>query len=285
MIRSLALFLFLGLVNQAVFAQDTIRKRSGKIRKYNNSFITVGLGPVFHYSHDPMASPLIYRASGISYVQAGFRQRGLKRYRIAEFMTGSSTLYNTQSKSYYYQSNQFTLKAHYEQYYKFKKKFLHNHVQWWPGASTDLLINNRYNPALGNSANYYDYSLSLSAASRFETDFKLFKRKIRAAWQLNLPLVTAITRPNYAGIANFVTGSSGETMDQYTDNMRVVCLNQYFLLRSTIELYYPLGNRNMFMLSYQWQGQTYYNQTYKLQSVYSAFMFHFIFKLDKNNNL
>lgn len=285
MIRSLALFLFLGLVNQAILAQDTILKRNGKIRKYNNSFITAGLGTAFHYIHDPMATPLVYRSAGVKYAQFGFRQRGLKRYTIGEVLIGESMLNDIESGTYYDQSYQYTIKAHYEKYWRYKKSLIHNHVRWWPGGSADLLINSRYLPLLGNSGEYYDYSLSLSAASRFETEFKVFKRKFRLAWQLNLPMVTAITRPNFSGITNFVTGTDDETLQQYSDNLRVVSFNQYFLLRSTFELYYPLGNRNMFMLTYQWQGQNYYNDEYRLQSSYSAVMFHFIFKLDKNNNL
>lgn len=151
-----------------------------------------------------------------------------------------------------------------------------------------------------NSGLRFDFLYSLAPSIRFERDlflkekdlkllfvkFKRKERKIRLAWQCEVPIITLASRPNYAGVINGVDGNLEIAfLAQHFENLRIVSFNKFLMLSSRLEMFYHLKNNcNMIKLSYQWQGLSYQERIFKLQDVFSYFSLSYIFKFDKNPN-
>jgi len=105
-------------------------------------------------------------------------------------------------------------------------------------------------------------------------------------WQLNIPLIGMITRPNFAGIRQFANGEfSSNLTSEMAHNLEFASLNNFIMLNSQFELWMPLGNNNKLKLAYQWEGFR-YNQDYKqVQSTMWSIMIGLMIKIDSRTEV
>ena len=262
-----------------------------------NKYLYAGLGRGEEHWQDKIASPLIY-SGNVNLSLLGYEKRDNHLQARIEFTRASGKLFNsrtekTESNAALLSAFRFSFNTHYK-----IKSWYNERLSWWPGYTTSASANLRINPRLQNAALGYDIFLNFGYSNRFEyvhtwkaREFKWFisriqrqKRTLRYAWQTDLPLFTFISRQNYAGVSNFASGNVLDAMlSQLAGNMKSSFIGQTTLVRSTLEVHYPLRNNNLIRLGYVWQAYAHTAPFRESRSALSCLQISFLYKLDKNN--
>ncbi|MFI5135778.1 MAG: hypothetical protein ACHQD9_07995 [Chitinophagales bacterium] len=162
------------------------------------------------------------------------------------------------------------------------------------GYAGSFDYNHQINLRLENAAYTFAIFANGGVANRFEFPFIVKTEKnfwfihfnnpqqhFLLSWQLNVPIIGAITRPNFAGIRHFANGEfTSNLFREMGTHLQVASLNNFFMLNSQFELWAPLGNNNKLKLAYQWEGFSYYGNYVHVQSTMWSIMIGVMFKID-----
>ena len=146
--------------------------------------------------------------------------------------------------------------------------------------STQFLVRNP--EATSKSLSERTLELSLKTEKKFWfIHFKQPEQRFNLNWQLNVPLIGLITRPNYAGIRHFANGEFLSNLYREMEyHIEFASLNNFIMLNSQFEFWAPLGNNNKLKITYQWEGFSYYGNYTHVQSTMWSIMIGVMFKID-----
>lgn len=280
------LLVFVGHAQQNETDKRVLKKAE---RKARDKYLNAGAGIVKMSTKDQATSPLLY-SGPTAMLKLEYLVHSEKLIKTFDISGGVGYLRTDKNLA---SGNAAGL------YFNFRFNHLHKafqigdeKVKGYLGGAVDFTNFSRINYKFGNALYNYEYMFSLGLAGRFELPFsyqsKDFKflgmkfhrrnRKLRLSWQMYLPVLTTIYRPNYVSILNF---ADPETSLVNSENFKSG-LFTYFQFHSELELYYILHNNNMLKLSYLWEFHQYDPGYNKVQGALNGIYFSFILRLNNN---
>ena len=300
-------FLFIILTSQDAFAAEhfplnlkyspllTSGKDSSNRKIKGQVYFDTGLLFLKESYKDFIVSPNTYTSTNLlPLVNIGFEKRYPKYSGYTAILAGSQNL-NDPSGILFDEipASLFTVKLNTSRVYNLHKPIL-NYVNWKAGYLVNMEYTHRLNDKFQNAAYTFDIWANAGVANRFEFPFSIkTERKLlfihfrnpeqnfMLSWQVNVPLLGAITRPNYSGIRHFANGAFFSNLfREMEDNLEFVSVNKFIMVQSHLELLAPLGNNNKLKIAYEWQGFRYNNELHRLQGSWGGILVGVMFKID-----
>jgi hypothetical protein len=119
------------------------------------------------------------------------------------------------------------------------------------GGEASFLFNFKRAEQLDNSQVIYDYALALGPAGRFDKPVKIRKRDCTITGALTIPIISHIARPYYLNRIEFIDPKNNFVGDLFS-NSSVVTINKNFRITTGVQLTYPIFNKNLLRLGYNW---------------------------------
>jgi len=257
----------------------------------------LALSPTFTWTHykDYTNSPLTYNTIGfplgveISYENRSRLHSGYSKIFFTNEALNTEVAPSNANPSETYLNFQFNTSRTWNVSSLWK-----NRIQYKLGYAGSFEYNHQINYRLENAAYTFAIFVNGGVANRFEFPFTIktekkfwfihFKQpeqRFNLNWQLNVPLIGLITRPNYAGIRHFANGEFLSNLyREMEDHIEFASLNNFIMLNSQFELWAPLGNNNKLKIAYQWEGFSYYGNYTHVQSTMWSIMIGVMFKID-----
>jgi hypothetical protein len=274
---------------------DSLRVNAGK---RPNHYFSLLPALAWNSYKDEINSPLTYRTNGLLLaIELGLENRSKNHNGYTSiFFTNQNMNAVEAAQSGSGPETFLTFKLNTSRCYELAT--LANHrIHYRLGYNGNFEYNHQINLRLENSAYTFAIWANAGVANRFEFPFVLpANRKIGfihfhnpeqhflLAWQLNIPVATVITRPNFAGIRHFANGEFlSNLFREMNDHVQVVSLNKFIMLHSQIELLAPLGNHNRLKIAYAWEGFRYNQEFKRVQGVMGAIEIGVMFKLDSHD--
>lgn len=213
-------------------------------------YLSLGVGSAYVKINDEHMSPLNYNGGSI-YAQFGAFKR--KKKTIRNLTVGGTyiTLGPMQDDREIDPRGEYVrLDIDYAQQWHIKSLF-NKTVRWYVGGKLSSHNNIRLNEQLDGAFITFQFSNGLYASSVMEREVHISKRSVTINWQLDLPVVNHLIRPNYLNIYDFVN-PEGDWLDERLDDSNWRTINSYTNIVSTISLIYPIRTTNALRLSYEW---------------------------------
>jgi len=276
-------------------AQDSSSEKQETKKKKSNHYLALSPTVTIVHYKDYVNSPLTYNTTGeplgleISYENRSQNHSGYSKI----FFTDEAL--TTKQAPYVANPSESFLTVQFNTSRCWNMTSLWNdRIHYKLGYAGSFDYNHEINLRLENAAYTYAIWVNGGIANRFEFPFAVKTEKkfwfihfnnpqqnFLLSWQLNLPLIGLITRPNYAGIRHFANGEfTSNLFREMSDHLQVSSLNNFFMLNSQVELWAPLGNNNKVKLAYQWEGFSYYGNYTHVQSTMWSIMLGVMFKID-----
>ncbi len=147
-------------------------------------------------------------------------------------------------------------------YLRFVKNIANQRFRWYVGGKLKSHSNVRLNEQLDTGFITFIFTNGLSLSSALERDISLFGRKMTLSYQLDLPVVTHVIRPNYLNIYNYIDPENDWLEERLRDSDWLLP-GKFTSINSQISLTYPIRAGNMVRLSYGWE---YYSLNNKLKA-------------------
>ncbi|MDN5212416.1 hypothetical protein QQ020_10180 [Fulvivirgaceae bacterium BMA12] len=147
-------------------------------------------------------------------------------------------------------------------YLRFVKNIANQRFRWYVGGKLKSHANVRLNEQLDTGFITFIFTNGLSLSSALERDINLFGRKMTLSYQLDLPVVTHVIRPNYLNIYNYIDPENDWLEERLRDSDWLLP-GKFTSINSQISLTYPIKAGNMVRLSYGWE---YYSLNNKLKA-------------------
>lgn len=221
-------------------------------------------------------SPLNYNGGSI-YAQLGAFKR--KKNSIRNLAIGGSyiTLGPMEDNREIDPRGQYLqLDINYAQHWYVKSLF-NKTVRWYAGGKLNSHSNIRLNEQLDGAFITFLFSNGVYASSLMEREVHISGRPVTISWQMDLPVVNHLIRPNYLNIYDFVN-PEGDWLDERLEDSNWRTINSFTNIVSTISLIYPLSTSNALRLSYEWDFycvRTGLPATSATHSFIFAFLFHY----------
>lgn len=285
-----------GLTLHSFFgSQISLAKDSLRYARKGNVYFTGGLLFLKQSYKDYIVSPNIYTSTNVRpLLSIGLEKKYQDYSGFTNLLVGSQKL-NDVPGSFYgdARTNLLTVKLNTSRTWQLAE-MIHQRVDWKLGYIVNAEYTHRVNEKFGNAAYMYDIWLNAGVANRLEFPFIiktenkfLFfhfrqpEQHFQLNWQVNLPVLGIITRPNYSGFGNFASGGSVNViLEEMINNVEFVSMNKFIMVQSQIELLAPLGNNNRLRVAYQWQGFRYNNELARLQGAWGGIQIGVLFKID-----
>lgn len=268
-----------------VCAQEPPRK----VRTYNH-FLEIGLGFNYHAFRDEATSPLIYRGNQPSFhLQYFFSNRKILGTIDENFSVGylKNRNYSSKDKN---RALSFNNDLSFSTLYNFRNR---EKSTVFIGGELLTMTNIRQNDKFNNANINYEVGFSLAPSAMFEYRtswqagklnlglFSLKKRdrNFKMQYALSLPVFSAIARPGYVTINDFVDESS---MVVDSENINYVTFDHLFLMKNRFNFYYILHNNNMLKFNYNFTYYNYYKNLNPVKGFHSAFYVSIVFRFTNN---
>jgi hypothetical protein len=260
-----------------------------KVRAFNH-FLEIGLGMNYHATRDEATSPLIYRGYQPSFhLQYFFNNRKSIGIIDENFSVGylKNRNYSSKDKN---RALSFNNELSFNVLYNLKN---YKQSTVYFGGEFQTLTNIRQNEKFNNANINYEVGLSLAPSAMFEynTSWKegrlnlgLFSvkkhdRNFKMQYALSIPVFSAIARPGYVTINDFVDESS---MVVDSENIKYVTFDHLFLIKNKFNFYYILHNNNMLKFNYNFMYYNYYKNLNPVKGFHSAFFVSIVFRFTNN---
>jgi hypothetical protein len=145
------------------------------------------------------------------------------------------------------------------------------------GASAWLMINARFNERWDNSAiNYEGAFTPLSWQMHVERDLFTKQKILTLSYRLNLPLLTYVMRPEFAGVPDFLDHEADFLSSLIsTPASKWTGFWKFPRIKSEIDLQMPIRGNNVIQFSYKWEYYS-YEAPVKTQFASHSFLFTFL---------
>ena len=161
------------------------------------------------------------------------------------------------------------------------------------GGEFLTMTNIRQNEKFNNANINYEVALSVAPSAMFEyrTSWKAGKlnlgfvslnkrdRNFKMQYIVSIPVFTAMARPGYVTINDFVDENS---MVVSSENVNYVTFNNLFLIKNRFNFYYVLHNNNMLKFNYNFSYYNYYKNLNPVKGIHSAFYVSIVFRFTNN---
>lgn len=282
------------VAGQESSADQSSKKEIRKsLRKQAGQFLYVGGGWANYQSRDEGTSPLLYSGWGGDWRFGYLFQREARLFQVegkaalAPFMR-TAQFPDEDKGRMFLQSYGMSLHGLYL-FRDYESSKIQWHQGWNASFNMDFRTNSSFQNASLNYEMYYAAGWSTRLVKSFgwknkdevKVWFMKFRRRDRQLqlhFQLDLPVVTLMSRPGYISITDFSDGSS-EFPD--VNNIKLATWSKYFQLNTRTELYYDLHNHNRLMLAYYWNFFHYDQGFNKVQQAYHSVLFSFFLRLNK----
>jgi len=267
--------------------QDTIHSSQNIGSK--GCFLTIGPSGGWFSVRDLETSPLIYRGFLLG-IQLGGLFYGKKAVTLIDYNFSYGKL---TSRNYpLYDGNMAVAYNSYLNIGYARRINVTNASEIYIGAKLDLLVNIRDNRKFNNANFNYEGFAMFGPMMIWEKELALKPRKvslsssikpsrertIKLSASLSVPVISAVERPPFPGIGDFVDGVS-PTFNLH--QMKIVSFKSLVNIAFTLGISYYLQNGNRLKLSYLWYYYNYYPSTNKVSGVAGTFSFTFLFRLNK----
>ena len=213
-------------------------------------YLSLGVGSTYVKLNDEHMSPLNY-IGGSAYVQLGAFKRKNKTIRNLGIGASYITLGPMKDNREIDPRGQYIrLNMSYTQHW-YVKSFFSETVRWYAGGKLNSHSNIRLNEQLDGAFITFLFSNGLYASSLMEREVHSSGRPVTISWQLDLPLVNHLIRPNYLNIYDFVN-PEGDWLDERLEDSNWRTVNSFTNIVSTVYLTYPISTTNALRLSYEW---------------------------------
>lgn len=255
----------------------------------SSHFLDLQVGITNFAQRDFMVSPLVYEGTGIASQIAWLRTSSTTKTNAC-FGFSKATLYNQK------QSKQYNMDVEHINagFTRVRQLNLLNFFKLKSYIGAQLIYSSDFRTAAQFQNSTFTYNIAIEAAPvlaleriiTLKPKAKNSSKKekyIVANWQLAVPLVTAITRPNYNAIRKLRDTNSSVLnyllRSEMIPNAEINFLNKYIAVCSNLSIDYVLKNGSRLGLIYQWSG-AHFNKTYfSYGSVSNAFSISFKAKL------
>jgi hypothetical protein len=265
------------------------QEQSPKVRSYNH-FLEIGLGLNYHATRDEATSPLIYRGYQPSFhLQYFFSNRNSLGIIDENFSFGylKNRNYSSKDKN---RALSFNNELSFSSLYQLKST---EKSTIFLGGELLTMTNIRQNEKFNNANINYEVALSLAPSAMFEYRtswqagklnlgfFSLKKqdRNFKMQYALSLPVFTALARPGYVTINDFVDENS---LIVDSKNINYMTFDHLFLLKNRFNFYYILHNNNMLKFNYNFTYYSYYKNPNPVKGFHSAFYVSIVFRFTNN---
>ena len=147
-------------------------------------------------------------------------------------------------------------------YLKFMKNILNQRFRWYVGGKLRSHSNVRLNEQLDTGFITFIFTNGLALSSALERDINLFGRKMTLSYQLDLPVVTHVIRPNYLNIYNYIDPENDWFKERIRDSDWLLP-GKFSSINSQLSLSYTIKAGNMVRVTYGW---AYYALNNKLKA-------------------
>lgn len=140
------------------------------------------------------------------------------------------------------------------------------------GAESSFLFNVRFSPRWDNSGfNYEGVITPLAWQGRIARDFKTKRKKLTLSYQLNIPVLAFVMRPEFSGVPDFLNHEKPFTSDLFE---RGSWESFWGLprIKSTLDLTIPIAGKNFMKFTYGWNYYSYQDPV-KTQFAGHSFLF------------
>jgi hypothetical protein len=241
---------------------------------------------------ESMISPLVYHGTGIGW-QLGFEKNKLHKITFINTNWSKAKLYNQlQAKQYFAALTHFN--ASIGTCYKTNKIPLPrclNYLGWRVAQHSDFRRISQFQ----NASLSYNLSLSLApvylAKGKFSLKEKskriLFKKGFNLDWcyQISVPLISGISRPNYNAIRLLKDGSGNayqnSVASEVMQNINVYLINKFIAFDQQVEIQIALNKSNKMALQYKWHFESFTKHHFAYSSSQSGIYFCLYTQLNK----
>lgn len=254
-------------------------------------FLQIGINGGWFSVRDYATSPLIYRGF-LPGPQIGFslEARKMEAWLNFDFSYGKQTTRN------YPETDANSAKA-YNNYLNLTLARKFNIGNWTKtkllvGGNLELIANFRDNLKF-NNANFnwegfgavgpmilfqktWDFRSKQINMGLFRWPFR--ERTIKISTSFSVPMITAVSRPLYATISDFVDGISPTFSMK---DLKYASFHTFFNIDSHTRISYFLHNGNRLLFSYHWYYYNYHPADNKVSGVAGLFSLSFLFRLNK----
>ena len=243
------------------FAQQGQKGMDNKKTVEKQRYFTSSLSLKHIQLRDQHMSPVTYFGTVVS-PGVGIIKR--KERSISEFSLNSA-LGSIQAKNGSelrpMQGDYFRVDIQYS-YLRFVKNILDQRYRWYLGGKFRSHSNVRLNEQLDTGFITFIFSNGLSLATAVERDFTLFNRKMTLSYQLDVPLITHMIRPNYLNIFNYIDPENDWFEERFRDSDWLP-VGKFSGINSQLSLSYMIKAGNMIRFTYGWE---YYALNNKLKA-------------------
>ncbi|MBA3647498.1 MAG: hypothetical protein H0W62_02935 [Chitinophagales bacterium] len=268
--------------------------------KKGNLYFNIGAGPIFYTYKDVLVSPNTYTTVGIHPgLELGYEKDFPNYHGQTSLYTGLQYLNDAPGRRYGTITSQMLMAEFNTSRCWELKKIMRERITWQLGYNVTVGYSHELNIKFQNSQYVFGLWTNAGIANRFAYSFDIKGEKqlwfihfrkpdypFEINWQLNVPLVGAITRPNYAGILHFANGDFAQDfIRMMKDNANFTAFHNFQSVHSQIAFQAPLGNSNQLKIAYVWEGIHYGNNLTSLSESYGGVLVSLMFKMDSHPSI
>ena len=243
------------------FAQQRLKATNDENAKATQRYFTSSLGLKNIQLRDQHMSPVTYYGSIIS---PGIGLLKRKEKSISEFslnLTLGSVQAKNGSELRPMRGDYFRTDIHYS-YQKFVRNIFDQQVRWYLGGKFRSHANVRLNEQLDTGFITFIFTNGLSLATTLERDITIFNRKMTLSYNLDIPVITHVIRPNYLNIYNYIDPENDWLKERFRDS-DWLSVGKFSSINSQLSLSYTIKAGNMIRFTYGWE---YYALNNKLKA-------------------
>ena len=147
-------------------------------------------------------------------------------------------------------------------YLKFVRNIFDQRFRWYLGGKFRSHANVRLNEQLDTGFITFIFTNGLSLATALERDITIFNRKMTLFYQLDVPFITHVVRPNYLNIYNYIDPENDWFKERLRDS-DWLSVGKFTSISSQLSLGYTIKAGNMIKFTYGWE---YYALNNKLKA-------------------
>lgn len=284
-IRTICLIMIFVFADLYVCAQEP----PPKVRTFNH-FLEIGLGFNYHATRDEATSPLIYGGNQPAFhLQYFFSNRKFLGIIDENFSVGylKNRIYSSKDKN---RALSFNNDLAFTTLYNWRNR---EKSTVFIGGELLTMANIRQNDKFNNANINYEVGFSLAPSGMFEYrtswqagklnlglfSVKKHDRSFKIQYALSVPVFTALARPGFVTINDFVDESS---LVVDSKNINFVTFDHLLLVKNKFNFYYILHNNNMLKFNYNFIYYNYYKNLNPVKGFHSAFYVSIVFRFTNN---
>lgn len=239
-------------------------------------YLTLGIGSMSVQLNDEHMSPLNYYGGALN-LQVGTFKRKKKSLRnftmnaVYTILSPREDAREIDPMGTYVRLDLAYAQQHYV------RSFFKKTTRWYLGGKVKSHSNVRLNPQLDGGFITFVFANGVFLSNVLEREVRISGRPLTLEWQLDLPVINHLIRPDYLNIYDFVNPENDWAKERIEDS-RWRSIAKYSNITSTLSILYPISTSNVLRFTYEWDfyrvgGEQ--KATHATHSYLFSFLFHF----------